>query len=529
MSRRIKFIVTFVVLTLYMSTIMTGCLNNAQSTNDTSALSDGYWPTSGWKTSTPEEQGMDSGKIYEMFKYINDNKININDLLIVKNGYMITEGYFYPYKKEYRHILNSCTKSITSALVGLAIEDKFIKDVDQKVLDVFSGMSIQNVDERKKNITIRNLLTMTSGLDWNEEGSYSGSSDSNTQMWGSKDQLKYVLDKAVKNDPGKNFYYNTGTSLVLSAIVQKTSGKTSLEYAKEKIFKPLGISDVSWKVSNQGIYSGGGGMFMKPEDMAKYGYLYLKKGKWDDKQIIPQKWVEESTKKQLDTPNGLAGRYGYGYQWWQNKFGGYSARGAQGQYIFVLPEYNMVVVFTSGLKNTQFYAPEELVESYIIPAIKSSKSIGDNKDSGEALKKMLEDIQKAPTPKAAPKLPEIAGKISGKTYVMDNKETFSFEFKDNNECSMHWFCDGIMYDVKIGLDDIYRNSPMKEFYGKGLDTIAGFKGSWTSDSRFFVDLKPLEDGESYTMEFNFKDDTLSYAWGATINSMLIKSQGSAKN
>jgi len=491
-----------------------GCAKEAFSVSE-------YWPTSGWKTSTPEAQGMDSTKLNEMFSYINESGFDIHSILIIRNGYMIAESYPYPYKREYRHIINSATKSITSAAVGLALQDGFIKSLDQKVVDFFPEMKIDNLDSRKESMTVKHLLTMTAGLDWRENADYGTQNNDSTRMWTEKNQLQYLLDKPMKEEPGKSFYYNSGASHALSAIVQKTSGKTSLEYITERVFKPLGISDISWGTDKQGIYSGGGRIFMRPEDLAKYGYLYLNKGKWEGKQLISEQWVEDSTKKQVATPHGLAGQYGYCYQWWQNKFGGYSARGFAGQYLFVVPEYNLVAVFTSGLKPVDFYRPESLVDKYIIPSIKDSKSIPENKAAYEALQKTLAEISKAPSPKPVPKLPETAAQISGKTYVMDNKETYSFEFKDGSECIMHWFSDGVMYDAQIGLDGVYRVSDMDAFYWKGMTTKAGFRGSWTDDNTFVTDLIPLEDCNTYRQEFRFDGGKLSVKMIQVLNGAAV--------
>jgi len=473
---------------------------------------------------------MDSAKIGEMLDHIQKSRLGIHSLLIVRNGYLVTEGYFYPYKKEYRHILNSGTKSITSALVGLALEDGFIKSADQKVVDFFPDMKIANMDDRKKSMSISHLLTMTAGLDWNESGAYGAAYDSNTQMWAQENPLQFVLDKPMKQEPGKSFYYNSGASHVLSAIVQKATGKTSLEYAEERILKPLGIKDISWGADRQGINSGSSRIFMKPEDLAKYGYLYLRNGRWDGKQLIPEKWIRESTGKQLDTPNGLAGRYGYGYQWWQNSFGGYSARGFGGQYLFVIPEYDMVVVFLSGLLPQSFFAPEELVEDYIIPAVKAPSAIDENETAYEALAEKLESIGKAPEASQAPELPEIAKQISGKTFRMDNGETYSFEFTGGVEGKMHWFCDGVMYDVTIGLDNVYRENDMDAFYWKGMTTKAGYRGSWTGPDTFVAELIPLEDNNTYRQEFRFSNGRLNARMIQVMNgAVLTDAEGTAQS
>lgn len=489
------------LLILALSTALSGCGQKAAFTPD-------YWPTEGWKTASPESQGMDSDILNNLFTEIESQGLDIHSLLIVRNGYLVADAYYYPYQKEYRHLLNSVTKSFTSALVGLSIGDGTIKNVNQKVLEILSDTSFENTDNRKKSLTLKHFLTMTTGLDWNETGAYGSSGDSNTQMQRSENQVKFVLDKPVKADPGSSFYYNTGASQVLSAIVQKASGKTSFDYLTSRVLTPLGISDISWRVDGKGIYSGGGGMFMRPGDLAKYGFLYLNNGKWEDEQIISEAWVKESTKKQVETPSGLAGRYGYGYHWWMNSFGGYSARGFSGQYLFVVPDANLVVVFTGGLDSSDFFEPERLVGNYILPAIQSPGAISENPKALNKLTETLETIQKASASEPVLELPETVRSLSGKTYRMDTGETFSFDFREASECTMGWFCDGEQYEVKIGLDGIYRVNDMNAFYWPGMVTKVGFKGYWEDEQTFRVEMLPLEDSNSYLFQFDFDGITL---------------------
>ncbi|MHB8880707.1 MAG: serine hydrolase domain-containing protein [Thermodesulfovibrionales bacterium] len=327
-----------------------------------------YWPAGSWRTSSPEAQGIDPEKISALIQEIRTGQKKIHSLLIVRNGYLITEEYFPPYSKDSRHMLFSCTKSITSALVGIAVSDGLIKSLDEKVTGYFPDLNIDNRDSRKDAITIRHLLEMSAGLDWVEDGNYGSPTDSVTLMRLSGDQINYVLDQPMKEDPGKIFYYCSGASHLLSGILQRTTGKSAFEYGKQRLFDPLGIKDISWTADENGINLGGDGISMTPADMARFGYLYLRNGRWDNRQVVPAAWVAESTKKHIDTPDGLAGRYGYGYQWWMNRFGGYSARGYGGQYIFVIPEYDLVIVFTGELSLRDLFLPETLVESYLLSA-----------------------------------------------------------------------------------------------------------------------------------------------------------------
>ncbi len=348
-----------------------------------------YYTENSWKNSTPEEQGVDSEKLYDLVKGIRENKTEIDSLVIVRNGYIITEAYFSGNKDSLR-ALYSCTKSVTSALVGAAIDDGYIKDVDMKLLDIYPDMKIKNNNTLKKQITLEHLLTMSSGFDWDEVTiSYSHPDNPLPQLERSPDTVQFMLNRSVSTEPGRAFNYNSGGSHLLSAIITKLSGKALAEYAEDKLFKPLGITNKSWYSAQDGISFGGYGLYMRATDMAKLGYLYMKKGKWGDKQIIPEEWVELSTIKHIDADyNGTS--KGYGYQWWVNSFGGYSARGFQGQYIIVQPELDMVVVFQSHFTKNDLL-PLNMMEANIIPAVKSTQPLPSNTEMYEKLKSVCSE------------------------------------------------------------------------------------------------------------------------------------------
>ncbi len=355
-----------------------------------------YFPDGGFRASTPEEQGMDSEKIVRLIDWIRENRMDVHGFLVVRNGYLVAEANFFPHQKGYKHVLHSCTKSVTSALIGIARGEGLIGSIDDPVLGYFKDRKVDASDPRKRALTIRHLLTMSAGVDWTENGSYGGPEDSTMMMFGSPDAVQYILDRPMRADPGKEFYYCTGASHLLSAIIQGASGETELEYAREKLFAPMGITDVVWQSDRNGVTTGGSGLYLAQEDLAKFGYLYLKKGKWKDRQIVPREWVEESTVKKMDTPRGLAGRFGYGYQWWMNGFGGYSARGLGGQYLFVLPELNLVAVFTSGLTGPAFFFPETACEYFIAGAVKSDGPLPPNPQMGSKLDSLLKKISAPP-------------------------------------------------------------------------------------------------------------------------------------
>lgn len=332
-----------------------------------------YWPTVEWMRSTPEEFGMDSSILAGVYNYIERNNLEMHSVLIIKDGYIIEESYPHPsYDQDTTHIIYSCTKSITSALIGIAIREGFLTGIDQRIMDIFPDREIANLDAHKQSLTIEHLLTMTSGLEWNEWPGWVAYSDpANTyRSWVvSDDWVQFVLDRPMVKEPGEEFNYNTAVSHLLSAIIQQVTGITTLEYAQQHLFEPLGISKLNWPTDPQGVYEGGSSLALTPRDMAKFGYLYLNKGVWDGEQIVPSDWVEESTIGHVSAKSHITG-CDYGYQWWiYPNLDMYAGLGYAGQQIFVLPDYNIVIVFTGN--NPSFVRHYiRLISDYIIPAEK---------------------------------------------------------------------------------------------------------------------------------------------------------------
>jgi CubicO group peptidase (beta-lactamase class C family) len=317
-----------------------------------------YWPTEDWRTSSPEEQGMDSQRLEDMQGNIKAQRLDLHSLLVVRHGYLVSETYFGSYRQDTRHELYSVTKSFVSTLVGIAIDQRAIKGTDQRVLDFFPESSFDNPSEAKTGMTLEDVLTMRTGLDW-EEGDPAYQS-----LYLSPDWVKYMLDKPMVQPPGSQFNYCSGCSHLLTAILQETTGKNPRDFAEENLFKPLGIKNAVWDTSSQGIPIGGWGLQITPREMAKLGYLYLHGGEWEGKQIVSAAWVENATQTQTATDSDL----GYGYQWWTvPDLGAYAALGLYGQMIFVVPGADLVVVTTAEVPSHEEIF--RLIEEYILPAI----------------------------------------------------------------------------------------------------------------------------------------------------------------
>jgi len=346
------------------------------------------WPTEGWQTSTPEAQGMDSEQLAALVKYIQDEEFPIDSVLVVRNGYLVMDAYFAPFDADEPHELYSVTKSVSSMLIGIALDKGYIESVDQPVLDFFPDTTFDNVDDLKESMTLEHVLTMTTGLDWDETAPYGSAENSLTEVIRSLDWAKTVLDMPMIEEPGTQFVYCTGCSHVLSAIISETTDMSAEEFADEYLFGPLGIENLFWPSDPKGVSYGGFGLRLTAHDLAKLGYLYLNKGEWDGEQIVSAEWVETSTQNQLETlPENSAG---YGYQWWILPNDAYMAAGLFGQHIFVIPHLNMVVVFTSDIRDNEV-SPVDLVLNYIIPAAESDTPLPGNSEGVELLETAIQE------------------------------------------------------------------------------------------------------------------------------------------
>jgi CubicO group peptidase (beta-lactamase class C family) len=289
----------------------------------------------------------DYGKIYgELAKHEGPLNHDVNG----PYNYFSTE--FHPfYQHSDLHTMQSVSKTVTSITIGIAIGRKeFPADLDTPILKYFDGYRIANVDDRKRRITLRHLLTMTAGLEWNEDLPYNDPKNSADVMEATHDWVQYVINQPMAAEPGKVFVYSSGVTQLLSHIFQKATGRNVDEYAAETLFRPLGIP-YHWKHSPTGLPDTEGGLYISSASLAKIGFLCLKNGMWEGKQVVPADWVKASVKPAMKVVD--EGRHwGYGFQWWLQPYGksperlAWAARGFGGQELRVVPEHNLVVAFT---------------------------------------------------------------------------------------------------------------------------------------------------------------------------------------
>ncbi|MHA2084394.1 MAG: serine hydrolase domain-containing protein [Candidatus Thorarchaeota archaeon] len=333
-----------------------------------------YWPTDDWQMSTPENQGMNTSKLDRIEWFIDDRGYEIDSVLVVRGGYLVYEYYGEAWDRDDIHHFQSCTKCVTSTLVGIAIDLGLIESVNSKMVDFFEDWTIENMDDRKRNITIEHLLTWTDGMEFHE-GDYPYDDPRNDlgQMWVSEDALQYCLDRPMWNNPGESWWMNSGTLIILGGIIEIVSGMSVQEFASEYLFGPIGITNFYWSQIRGGDAGGwyhtDGGLYMTPRDFAKFGYLMLNNGTWDDQQIVSQEWVENATEVYITT--GWGDSYAnFGYQWWiWPSYGLYAAHGHYEQALYVVPEQDIVVIFTGDVPDGSFYPADYIVSRYILPAV----------------------------------------------------------------------------------------------------------------------------------------------------------------
>jgi len=331
---------------------------------------DPEWTESQWPQSSPAAQGLDQKKIATAMRMAEEMDF-VDGLLIIKNGYLVAERYYNGFGRDDPHQLWSVTKSFLSALVGIALDKGLIADIDSKMMDYFPEYAYAGMDSRFYDITIRDLLTMRMGIDREQNNLIPVVTSDN---W-----IRETFNLPLMYDPGTKFSYNSLQSLLLSAIITKTSGMSTRQFAESYFTGPMGIEIFNWGSDPQGNNIGGYDLYLTPGEMAMLGFLYLNGGAIDGQQIVPQEWIDLSWQKTLanDGSWGVLTTFNYGYHWWLGEMTGnelFMAWGMGGQFIICVPAADMIIVVTANANiswdNNQEYPILELVSHYILTAIR---------------------------------------------------------------------------------------------------------------------------------------------------------------
>jgi CubicO group peptidase (beta-lactamase class C family) len=364
---------------------------------------------------TPAEAGVPTEAVLAFLDAVEGKVGGLHGFMLVRHGKVAAEGWWRPYGARYPHMLFSLSKSFTSTGVGLAIAEGKLA-LDAPVLSFFPEDAPASPDANLKAMQVRHLLTMTSGHATDTLDRTVRSTEGN---W-----VRTFLSLPVEHKPGTNFVYNSGATYMLSAIVQKVTGMTLLQYLKPRLFDPLGIRGMTWQTCPRGINTGGWGLSIKTEDIARFGQLYLQKGVWQGRQLVPQAWIAEATSKQVDNgtdPNSDWAQ-GYGYQFWRCRHNCYRGDGAFGQYCIVMPDQDAVVAITSGVSDMQ--AVLNAVWDHLLPAMEPgaqpSPVASQNSATDARLRTRVARLE-VPRSPGGPDSPA-AKRLHGKRYVLDANE-----------------------------------------------------------------------------------------------------------
>ena len=476
--------------------------------------------------SAPEAQGVASVDISRFLEAGAKTKNEFHSFVFLRHGNVIAEGWWDPYKPSLRHTMYSTSKSFTSTAVGFAVTEGLIK-LSDKVIAFFPGELPDTVSAFLAALTIKDLITMSVGQRPDPTGVVIQKNN-----W-----VKSFLALPIVDTPGTKFLYNSMATYMLSAIVQKVSGQKIFDYLKPRLFEPLGMGAIDWEVSTEDINTGGWGLRLKTEDMAKFGQLYLQKGMWQGKQILPAAWIEEATtfkiKNAPDTATALKNSsdwaQGYCYQFWRCRNNAFRADGAFGQYIIVMPEKDAVIAITSETPDMQSIL--NLVWEYLLPAMKDKSLTADEKNDA-LLKQQLNSLSL--TVPAVGKDSLSVTKISGKNFILeenaDHLEKISF-LAQKNTFRVTLGVAGKSYPILFGKGKWLKGATAlpwgpPSLTGKPREGSQGFSAnkiataySWKNDTTLLLTVRYIESPHTQTFICHFNANNINVRIDNSIKGM----------
>lgn len=443
---------------------------------------------------TPESQGVSPAALLEFVEAADTGIDAMDSIMIVRHGHVIAEGWWTPYNPDSRHELYSLSKSFASTAVGFAVsEGRF--SIDDPVLKFFPEDAPANPSNNLKAMRVRDLLSMSAGH------------QDETASAPDKISARSFLAHPVPHKPGTHFQYNTPASFMLSAIVQKTTGQSALDYLQPRLFEPLGIEHPIWATNFQGISLGGYGMRVRTEDIARFGQLYLQKGKWNGKQLLPTAWVEAATSRQVSNGSNPASDWdqGYGYQFWRCRHGAYRGDGAFGQYCIVFPEQDAVVAITSGVKDMQ--AVLNLVWDKLLPAFQSRR-ISSNREARTRLEQKLRKLELHHPDGSTTS--SLAQSVLGRTYSFGANDlklaTLRIDASGATELRITTTADGVEATIPAGLRQ-WRTGRMP--FAKGSGEPVASSAAWADDGSLVIKTSFYETPSTRTLRLRFEGDEVA--------------------
>ena len=472
------------IISLVLLVIIFSC-NQRDSSDDGSAL---Y---------TPESQGIPSKAIISFLEAAeNERPDDMHSIIIMRHGEKITEGYWAPYNEESNHMLFSLSKSFTSTAIGIA-QDEGLLSIYDPVISFFPESLPDSISPNLKSMRIKDLLRMSTGHDQDATGRLMG----NGTTW-----VEAFLSLDVEHKPGTHFVYNSAATYMLSAIIQKVTGETLLDYLTPRLFEPLGITNPIWDLNPDGVNVGGWGLNVRTKDIASLGQLYLQKGLWKGERLVSEAWVEEASS--LQTSNGSSPDsdwdQGYGYQFWQCRHGLYRGDGAFGQYCIVMPEQDVVVAITSGTNDMQ--AIMNLVWDHLLPAFQDDALPPDEESYNSMINKLsglkMSTIDGENSSKSAES-------ISGKKYELEENalgiKSMVFELSGSDQSITFESTDETI-TVPVGFGSTEPGEMLFPQYGKQPVQTTG---AWASNNIYKIRIYYYQTPFNINIDFIFSEDVLT--------------------
>lgn len=452
-----------------------------------------------FQTGEPEEEGFSSVKLSAIFPYVKKQQVNVHSLMIIRDNKIVFDAYFYPYSKGLQHDIASCTKSVTSLLVGIAIDKGFIRNEDELVKSYFP--EIKSYSKNFQTLTIKDLLTMTSGLDCggdNEETVFSG-------LFKTSDWPAYIFNIPSINTPGKHFSYCSCNFYLLAEILYRSTKLSPEKFADKYLFKPMGINNFYWTKNYKGVNYGWGDLALKPYDMAKIGRLLLNNGKWNSAQLISEDYIRKATSIQISLDSK-----GYGYGFWVDNDHSFNAVGRGGQRIHVDRLYKAIVVATGGGYDWDEKGglDEHISHSLQFDAFSKNQAAADSLNVATANAAKISGI-----------LP-VESLASAHKDILFNR-TLIFEKNSLNISTARIITSGNMDTIfritnssgkvvnyPLGIGTIYRY-----FKDTSSNHVYAIRGYWKSQDDFVIDFNTLTKINNYKIDFKLKENQVTIKEG----------------
>ncbi|MEH1123072.1 serine hydrolase domain-containing protein [Micromonospora sp. CPCC 206061] len=445
-------------------------------------------------TATPEEHGIPSSAVMAFLDAVEERVDALHSVVVVRHGHTLARGWWAPYQSDHPHALLSVSKSFTSTAVGLAVEEGLLS-VDDLVAPLFPDSVPTRVDDHLAALRVRHLLTMTAGH----------AADTTDIVWADSDDdwARAFLAQPFVHEPGSTFVYDTPATYMLSAIVQRLTGQTVVEYLRPRLFEPLGIAEPIWETCPRGVTVGGWGLRLRTDEVARFGELYLRDGVWQGRQLVPASWVRAATASQVPTGalDDVDWQQGYGYQFWRSRHG-YRADGAFGQFCLVLPEQDAVVAITSGTPHTP--AVLDLVWKHLLPAMGDGPlSLDDG--AVKALTDRLDGLR-LPTVSGRAYTP-LAAEVSGRLYHVDGGSgSITLHAEPGGAARLVLKDERSAHDLPIGYGE-WR--PGKATIAAGQTVAVSTSGAWTADDTYVAQAYATEMPYRRTLTYTFAGDRLT--------------------